>query len=114
MTVLIIRSHSLQVNSNGVLSFDAPFTNCCPPRDFPLVSPSLIAPLWLDFDLTGTSESGIYYRQTEDPTYLKLIHILLNNIENAGGLMEFFPTNLFIATWDKVPEYGGSTSVHNQ
>ena len=99
------------MNSNGILSFDSPFTNCCPHRDFPLISPPLIVPLWLDFDLTGTSEGGIYYRQTEDPTYLELVHILLNNVENVGDLTEFFPTKLFIATWEKVPEYGGSTSV---
>ena len=105
-------SHSLQVNSNGVLSFDTPFTNCCPPRDFPLLSPPLIAPLWLDFDRTGASESGIYYRLTEDPIYLELVHILLSSVENVGDLTEFFATKLFIATWDKVPQYGGSTSVH--
>ena len=77
-----------------------------------MVSPPLIAPFWLDFDRTGASQSGIYYRLTEDPSYLELVHILLNSVENVGDLTEFFPTKLFIATWDKVPQYQGvSTSV---
>ena len=105
------------MNSNGVLSFNTTFTNCCPPRNFPLVSPALIAPFWQDFDLTtlNTSEGGIYFRQTNDSTYLQLIHILLMNAtatDNIGDLVDFLPTQLFIATWEQVPQYGGSTLVY--
>ena len=98
------------MNSNGILSFNTPFTSCCPPRDFPMVSPPLIAPFWLDFDLTGTNESGIYYRQTNDSIYLEFIHTLLMNA-SIGGLVNFLPTQLFIATWDKVPQYQSSGST---
>ena len=75
------------------------------------MSPPLIAPFWHDFDLTSTSEGGIYYRQTDDPIYLELVHILLNSVDNVGDLVRFFPTQLFIATWERVPEHGGSTLV---
>ena len=102
------------MNFNGVLSFDATFTNCCPLRDFPLIYPPLIAPFWLDFDLTGTSKGGIYYRQTGDSTYLELIHTLLMNVtvtDNVGDLIDFLPTQLFIATWEQVPQYENSSST---
>ena len=75
-----------------------------------MVSPPLIAPFWLDFDLTGTNESGIYYRQTNDSIYLEFIHTLLMNA-SIGGLVNFLPTQLFIATWDKVPQYQSSGST---
>jgi hypothetical protein len=64
----------------------------------------------LDFDLTGTSEGGIYYRQTNDPIYLELIHTLLMNA-SVEGLVDFLPTQLFIATWNKVPQYQNSGST---
>ena len=100
------------MNSNGVLSFDATFANCCPPRDFPLVSPPLIAPFWHDVDLTSSGSEGvIYYRQTNDSIYLQLVHILLMNVDDIGDLVNFFPKQIFIATWDLVPQFGRSTSV---
>lgn len=87
------------MNSNGVLSFDGSFTNCCPPRNFPRFSSPLIAPYWHDFD--PSRRGTIYHRQTRDPALLQRIHTLLSNVD-ARDLSSFFPTQLFIATWDRV------------
>ena len=32
-------------------------------------------------------------------------------INNIGDLADFLPMQLFIATWEQVPQYGGSTLV---
>ena len=101
------------MNSNGVLSFDASFANCCPPRDFPMVSPPLIAPFWLDFDLTNISKGGIYYRQTNDSAYLEFIHTMMTIFGDIGGLIDFVPTQLFIATWEHVPQYQDGSFTFN-
>ena len=33
------------------------------------------------------------------------------NVDDIGDLVNFFPKQIFIATWDLVPQFGRSTSV---
>lgn len=99
------------MNSNGVLSFEQSFTTCCGSRTFPRSSssPPLVAPFWLDFN--PRVGGNIYYRQTNHPQQLQLYHARLNTALTIKGLSNFFPTLLFIATWDQVAQYSGSAMV---
>ena len=96
-----------------MLSFKTPFITCCTPRTFPRSSPPLIAPYWHDFD--PRIGSAIYYRQTNDSQQLQLFHTCLSSALNAtGGLSNFSPTLLFIATWDQVPKFSRSALVNSR
>ena len=98
----------LQVNTNGVLTFDQPFYVPLP-RPFPDNSLRKISPFWENID---TSRDGrIYYRNTTDITLLRRAQYHLQDIfPSARG---FFPSYLFIATWDETQELGltGDTSL---
>ena len=99
----------LQVNTNGVLSFNERFR-----QPFPMQFPSpnsitKISPYWENFD---TSRSGrIYYRNTTDITLLRRAQFSLRDIFPSAR--DFFPSYLFIATWDDAQELGltGDTSL---
>ena len=105
---LIICCPHLQVNTNGVLTFDQPFHETMP-RPFPDNSLQKISPYWENFD---TSRSGrIYYRNTTDITLLRRAQFSLRDIFPSAR--DFFPSYLFIATWDDAQELGltGDTSL---
>ena len=97
----IYTSLYLQVNTNGVLTFDQPF-HVPNPQPFPYMSLRKISPFWENID---TSRNGrIYYRNTTDVTLLRRARFRLQDIfPSAGG---FSPRYLFIATWDGVSELG--------
>ena len=92
----------LQVNSNGVLSLGNTGFSQFRTRPFPFHSPPLIAPFWADFD--PRVEGHISYRQTNDSALLQVIHLLVMDLDDED-FVSFVPTNLFIATWDKVPPF---------
>ena len=87
----------MQVNANGVLSFRSTFSNSSI-RTFPFFSPPLIAPYWENFDLRRGG--NLFYRQTSNPTLLQRVRDQLQRSFPANG--NFTPTDLFIATWDRV------------
>ena len=96
------------MNTNGVLSFNQPFQERFP-AEFPYNSLAKISPYWEDFD---TSRSGrIYYRNTTDITLLRRAQFSLRDIFPSAR--DFFPSYLFIATWDRTQELGltGDTSL---
>ena len=100
-----------QVNTNGILSFRARFTRYTP-EGFPLTgNSSLIAPFWDDVD---TRRFGnIYYRLSFNATLLQRARDQLQELFPSTG--NFTPTQLFIATWDRVAEFGqngSQVSVH--
>ena len=95
-----------QVNTNGVLSFRGGFTQFTSQR-FPLSNGrSLIAPFWDDVDIR-TSEGrfgDIYYRLTFNTTLLERARDQVQELFPSPG--SFTPTQLVIATWDRVAEFG--------
>lgn len=99
------------MNSNGVLSFDdqvrqvfaSPFENSYEPW-----IPPLIAPFW--DDINPKIGGNIYYRQSNDSSDQLAFQRLLLGLD-VGELVWFSPTNLFIATWDQVPQYNGQAEV---
>lgn len=91
-----------QVNENGVLSFNAPFSASTPTSFFSffLRSTSLIAPFWNDIDVINTF-GNIWYRLTYDPQCLALATRLI--VENAPvAPLGFNASYLLIATWERV------------
>ena len=97
-----------QVNTNGVLSFRTPFTEFTSQR-FPLSNArSLIAPFWDDVDIrTSANRFGdIFYRLTFNTTLLERARDQLRELFPSTD--SFAPTQLVIATWDRVAEFGQS------
>ena len=92
-----------------MLSFEDSFISHNP-QAFPLSSPPLVAPFWHDFN-PGVG-GNIYYRQTNDSQLLQLYHTRLSTALATKDLDNFFPTLLFIATWDQVAQYLGSAQVN--
>ena len=94
----------MQVNSNGVLSFDDTFTDFRQ-RRFPFNSPPLIAPFWDDFH--PDSEGQISYRLTNDSDDLLHLHRLLLGLDIESIAEDsFHPKQIFVATWDDVLPFG--------
>ena len=103
----------LQVNTNGILSFQSAFTSATP-HMFPLPDNiSLIAPFWDDVDITRFG--SIFWRETSNATLLQRAQDQLQRLFPSSG--NFTPTTLFIATWDRVAEFVpifsvGESQVH--
>ena len=58
----------LQINDNGVISFDSRY-NVRTPLSLPLSGTNkIIAPYWADVDTRGSGQ--VFYRQTADPSLL--------------------------------------------
>ncbi len=89
----------LQVNTNGIISIDAPFHEYIP-SPFPYSEIPLVAPFWHD---ANTYLGGkIYYRETSDPVLLQQFN---KEVKNVTDIDCFAPTALFIATWLRVPPF---------
>ena len=65
----------------------------------------VIAPFWVSYVFSR----NIFYRQTNDTTLLQRARDQLQELFPSSG--NFTPTTLFIATWDRVAEYRGSSQV---
>ena len=92
----------VQVNENGVLSFNAPFSVSNPTSFFSffLRDVTLIAPFWNDVDVINRF-GNIWYRLTYDSEDLALATSLITN--NAPVAPAGFNTSyLLIATWERV------------
>ena len=97
-----------QINTNGVLSFQSPFSGSVP-QGFSLsdVSSTVIVPFW---DTLGIRRFGnIFFRATSNAALLQRAHDQLQELFPSSG--NFIPTTLFIATWDRVAEREGATQV---
>ena len=104
--MLIFNGSVLQVNRNGVVSFQLQFFEPRP-RSFPLNDfIPLIAPFWYMYDVDIGNR---FYRQTSNVTLLQRARDQLNEWFPSSG--NFTPTTLFIATWDRVALFGGRSQV---
>ena len=93
----------MQVNENGVLSFELPL-NIAPP--VLLFAPTVgnvkvVAPFWSDIDVTRTMSGNIWYRLSYDPKDLSMASDLIKNLAHVAP-PEFNASYLFIATWEHV------------
>ena len=96
-----------QVNTNGIISFQIPFTEFIPQR-FPLnYFIPLIAPFWDDVDIRRFG--NIFFRETSNTTLLQRACNQLQELFSSSD--NFTPTTLFIATWDRVPSFAMRSQV---
>ena len=94
------------MSTNGLLSFQSSFTSFIPqPFPLSLFSLPIIAPFWDDSD--NRNGGQVLYRFTNEQSILDEIAL---NISSAFGV-EFAPSTAFIATWDRLPRFGGSANV---
>ena len=92
------------MSSNGLLSFRQPFTN--PERvPFHLTDEALIAPFWNDMNIELAGQ--VSYRFSMDQSLLDRVQVLINESLDVY----FSPAFLFIATWDRVAQWGADPSV---
>ena len=101
-----IPNSNSQVNTNGIISFRSAFASFIP-RMFPILGSPLIAPFWDDVNII--SFGNIYYRQTSDTTLLRRARDQLQELFPSSG--NYTPSTLFIATWDRVAQFGGGPQV---
>ena len=106
MIITSFNDSGSQVNTNGILSFQSPYLAFLP-QLFPSTGLPLIAPFWDDIDITRFG--SIFYRQTSNITLLQRARDQLQELFPSSG--NFTPTTLFIATWDRVAQFGGGTQV---
>ncbi|OWK52175.1 Sushi, nidogen and EGF-like domain-containing protein 1 [Lonchura striata] len=97
-------THLLQVNNNGVISFDEPIRQCTP-DSFPQVNRHpFVIPFWADVD--NVLGGDIFYHQTTD---LALLEDINQHIIQSFPKSLFTPTWAFVATWDHVAYYGSTS-----
>ena len=103
MSSSCILNLTLQVNTNGVLSFGEQFSATFPNgRNFSSI-PSLpiIAPFWDDVNINNGGT--IYYRQESDPSVAEQIQQEISSQYPEAEL--FRPSLVFVATWDRVQPF---------
>ena len=75
---------------------------------FPLLNRiPLIVPFWNFVDIRRFG--NIFYRETSNVTLLQRARDPLQGLFPSSG--NFTPTTLFIATWDRVAQFGGGPQV---
>ena len=89
----------MQVNDNGVISFNSPFNVRTPLRL--RGRNQIIAPYWADVDTRGAGQ--IFYRQSTDPSLLTRASREIQAALPASHNVTI--TNLLIATWNEVGYY---------
>ena len=95
----------MQVNNNGLISFESSFSQFNPSR-FPINAGNvLIAPFWADADTRENGSGTVFYRETTNPTLLQRASREIQD----GLLVSFSPSHLFIATWDSISYFGFGT-----
>ena len=97
----------MQVNNNGVISFQRAVSQFTP-DSFPLPGDlQLIAPYWADVDTRGTGT--VWYRETTEQALLDRAASDIQAAFISQG--SFAPTYLFIATWDHVGYFDSQTNL---
>ena len=97
----------MQINTNGVVSFDEPVRQFTP-DSFPLESSPIVAPFWADVDTTR-NDGRVHFRQSVNPTLLSRASTDVRT--HAAGFDTFQATWLLIVTWDNVTYFGGDDTT---
>ena len=90
---------TLQVSTNGLVSFQSPFSSFNPSSFSPV---PVIAPLWADFDFTVTGT--VYYRVSTDEATLARVSRMIN--DSNPDFHEFIPSLCAVVTWSEATLYG--------
>lgn len=98
----------MQVDTNGLISFDEVFSGSKNVQLFPFISPPLIAPFWCD---ANTRIHGqVYYRIVTDDAAL-LERARKEVMGYFIDFQSFVPTYLLIVTWNEVGYVSGTPLV---
>jgi len=87
-------------NTNGHVTFDAPYDEYSPESLPDLDVPSMVAVYWTDFNTKDGG--GLWARVTENRLDLEKA----KSIISASGQSDFEPLAAFISTWHEVANYG--------
>ena len=97
----------LQIGTNGVISFQQPFTHPVPyifPSELTFISSAfLLAPFWSDVDI---SIYGSIFYEVHSGANSSLISQVSSFISNHTG-NDFIGTWMLVVQWDQVHEYIG-------
>ena len=89
---------TLQVNSNGYISFGEDYSEFSPPP-YSIPHP-FIAPFWADTDSSCGGPGDVYYRETSANSTLAKV---ANDIQSSLSLSsDFYPSLVVIATWHQL------------
>ena len=95
----------MQVSTNGVVSIGYDFTDAIS-RPLPLLTNDiLLAPFWDDSNVEIGGQ--ILFRLSDNQTLLNQVGSIINDTLEY----DFTPTILFIVTWNRIPEFGGSSNI---
>ena len=102
----------MQVNENGLFSFNEPFS-FSHPNQFPTDNiysrlRNVVAPFWSDNDIrkNGTIRYvDINIRYPLNSTHISEVLAHLRKTGTIGSEQEFQPTWMIVAQWDKVPPF---------
>lgn len=98
---------SVQVNNNGVISFNA-LVSQFTPEAFPLSDGrAFVAPFWAD--VHNGIRGEIYYRESTDPELLRRASKDIR--KHFKDMASFSAIWIFIVTWEEVTFYGGSSTT---
>ena len=99
------------MNTNGVVSFGQRYTSTSSGgSNFDSVfSPPIIAPFWDDINIMDGGV--IYYRQDFDSFIADLIRQGISSQYPEVGF--FYPSLVFVATWDRVAQFGARNGLFN-
>ena len=93
----------MQVSTNGLVFLGSTLRYYYP-RPFPL-SQRIIAPFW---DVSSVYNGGqVLFRRSDNQTLLNQVGSIINDRLEY----DFTPTMLFIVTWNRIPEYRGSSNL---
>lgn len=96
-----------QVNHNGHLTFDTPWSSYVP-QPFPLYgSRDIIAPFWTDLD--NRINGQVYYNQYTSSSIL--LQQATRDIRRYFPELSFSAEWVFVATWNEVAYYPNSGTV---
>lgn len=99
----------LQVNNNGVISFNVQVSQFTP-EAFPLSdSRAFIAPLWAD--VHNGIRGDVYYRESAEPELLQRATRDIRKYFKNVKYFAFTAAWVFVATWHQVTFYGGSQTT---
>ena len=100
----MVMTSFLQVNTNGIISMEYPFT-CFDPVLFPYYySVYLVAPFWADVDIyEGVGNISYQVYSTGSPL-LDTVSTIISDEEN----ITFIGHWMLVAEWNNVPEFGSS------
>ena len=109
LSIFISSTVILQINSNGIISFEASY-NDYNPRPLLFRGKYFIAPYWADVDITGIGH--IYFKTATDDCLLSLVkEVIQRGTCQVTEVSRFKPKWLLIATWYQVGYYKARTDL---